>query len=172
MKIKEAIILLIIFISKFAYSLNSDNNNIQFNWPIKDYDKKILVTSPFSIRWGQLHKGIDISTSTGEKIYPAYKGKILFAGKFKGYGNLIIISHGDKYKTLYAHLSSISVKKGMNVNEKTLIGKSGVSGTLTGPNLHFEIQKYNVPVDPLSKLPKNYKIMPANRSEYIKIHNS
>ena len=141
------------------------------NWPIRTHKEKILITSPFSIRWGQLHKGIDISTHYGENVYPAHNGVVVFAGKYKGYGNLIIISHLNKYTTYYAHLSTLNVKKGMKVTEKNLIVKTGESGSLTGPTLHFELREDDVPVDPLIILPKNYHVKIADKHDFEKIHN-
>ena len=77
---------------------------------------------------------------------------MVYAGWQNGYGNTIIISHGDGLKTRYAHLSSFLVSIGQSVEQGTTIGKSGNTGNSTGPHLHFEILLDGEPVNPLNYL--------------------
>lgn len=97
------------------------------------------VSSPFGSRWGRMHNGIDISGSHGNPVYAVGPGHVSSACWNGGYGNTIIISHGNNVQTLYAHLSSINVQVGQTVNQGQLIGRVGSTGNSTGPHLHFEI---------------------------------
>ncbi|OGM02605.1 hypothetical protein A2115_01150 [Candidatus Woesebacteria bacterium GWA1_41_8] len=71
-----------------------------------------------------------------------------------GYGNAVLISHGNDMTSLYAHLSKIEVKVGDVVESSTEIGKMGATGHATGPHLHLEIRDHGVPINPLSVLPR------------------
>lgn len=109
-------------------------------------------SSPFGSRWGRRHEGVDWSCSVGNTIFASCGGTVTFTGWQNGYGNTIIISHGDGLKTRYAHLSSISVSSGDKVSQGQTIGKSGNTGNSTGPHLHFEILLNGEPVNPMNYL--------------------
>ena len=79
-------------------------------------------------------------------------GKVVFAGEQRGYGLVVIIEHGPKLRTVYAHLSEISVKQGDDVHGKQVIALSGQSGDATGPHLHFEVQRWGSAEDPVPLL--------------------
>lgn len=96
----------------------------------------------------QFHKGIDIAAAYGRDVRCAAEGTVIFAGVKGGYGNCIIVSHGNGLATLYAHLSKIEVKANDKVEVNQVIAKSGNSGRSTGPHLHYEIHKNNQPVNP------------------------
>ena len=96
----------------------------------------------------QFHKGIDIAASFGSDVFCAAKGKVIFAGSKGGYGNCVIVSHGNGLATLYGHLSEILVKANQEVKVGEIIAKSGNSGRSTGPHLHYEVHKNNTPVNP------------------------
>lgn len=96
----------------------------------------------------QFHKGLDIAVAYGTDVRSAAAGKVIFAGAKGGYGNCVIISHGNGLDTLYGHLSTISVKANDMVNVNDVIAKSGNSGRSTGPHLHYEVHKNNTPVNP------------------------
>lgn len=98
------------------------------------------------------HGGIDLKATTGTKIMAAKEGVVSFAGRMSGYGKIIIIKHDNGYETRYAHLSSISVKKGERVSSEQCIALSGATGRVTGPHLHFEIRKNGMIVNPLEYL--------------------
>ncbi len=102
------------------------------------------------------HRGIDIKAKEGIPVKSAESGEVIFAGKKGGYGNLVIIEHSGGYKTYYAHLEEIEVKKGDSVAKGTIIGKVGSTGRSTGPHLHFEIRRGDRVLNPLSEL-KNFK---------------
>lgn len=119
--------------------------SITFTKPIKG----AVITSRFGARWGRQHKGMDYGVSVGASIYAAASGTVTYAGwNSGGYGYLVIISHGNGVQTYYAHCSSILTKVGATVKAGDLIAKSGASGHVTGPHLHFEIRINDVAYNP------------------------
>ena len=96
--------------------------------------------------------GIDIQAKRGTPVAAVGDGKVIYSSWFKGYGNMIIIDHGSSYYTLYAHLEEVHVDKKAEIKTGDIIATVGDSGSLTGPNLHFEIRHYGKPVDPLEWL--------------------
>ena len=96
----------------------------------------------------QFHKGMDFAVAYGTDVRAAAKGKVIFAGAKGGYGNCVIVAHGNGLATLYGHLSTISVKANDVINVNQVIAKSGNSGRSTGPHLHYEVHKNNTPVNP------------------------
>lgn len=111
-----------------------------------------VITSKLGYRWGKLHKGIDISGVSDKTIKAADSGKIVFAGVSHGYGNKIEIDHGNGTKTVYGHLSSISVSKGDTIGKGDKIGVMGSTGHSTGLHLHFEVYKNGNLKNPLNYL--------------------
>lgn len=124
-----------------------------YAWPTKS----VYVTSYYGWRtvFGSrsYHYGIDLRAAVGTSIYSADGGEVTFVGTQSGYGKLIIIRHDNGDLTYYAHLNSFSVKKGDRVYKGQLIAKSGKTGRVTGPHLHFEIRKNGKQVDPMKYLP-------------------
>jgi septal ring factor EnvC (AmiA/AmiB activator) len=96
--------------------------------------------------------GIDIRAKRGEPVAAVSDGKIIYSSWFKGYGNMIIIDHGSSYYTLYAHLEEVFRAKGAEIETGEVIATVGDTGSLTGPNLHFEVRHHGKPVDPLKWL--------------------
>ena len=97
------------------------------------------------------HSGVDIGMSYGN-VRAARSGHVTFAGLLGSYGHTIIMEHTGGYKTLYAHLSRIYVKKGQYIKARVKIARSGNSGLSTGPHLHFEIIRYGRPINPRKKV--------------------
>ena len=91
---------------------------------------------------------ITIAVPFGSDVRGAAQGTVIFAGVKGGYGNCIIISHGNGLATLYGHLSQILVKANDFVKVNQVIAKSGNTGRSTGPHLHYEVHKNNTPVNP------------------------
>jgi murein DD-endopeptidase MepM/ murein hydrolase activator NlpD len=118
-----------------------------FIWPVSG-----PITSPFGMRWGTLHPGIDIGVPTGTPIHAAAAGKVIWCGWMSGYGNLVMIDHGGGLASLYGHQSSIAASCGESVAQGQVIGYSGCTGFCTGPHVHFEIRVNGSPVDPLGYL--------------------
>jgi len=95
------------------------------------------------------NNGIDITSVFGNSVFAVAPGKVVYAGRFMGYGNLILLDHLDGYYSLYGHLSEMLVNVGDEVTKGRIIGRIGESGSLSGPLLHFELRKDGKPVDPL-----------------------
>lgn len=120
-----------------------------FIWPLPYTHNR---TSDFGSRWGRLHGGIDIAAGGvyGQSIIAADSGTVILAGnQGDGYGNYVIIDHGNGYKTLYGHMSSVAAYTGQQVAQGEVIGYVGSTGNSTGPHLHFEIRVNDVQTDPL-----------------------
>lgn len=112
-----------------------------------------VVTSEFGMRWGRMHNGIDIAAPLGTSIWAAASGQVFFVGYQGGYGNTVMIDHGNGLVTLYAHQSSMAVYSGQYVNQGQVIGYVGSTGNSTGPHLHFETRINSVPQNPRNYLP-------------------
>jgi murein DD-endopeptidase MepM/ murein hydrolase activator NlpD len=98
----------------------------------------------------QWHHGQDFSTPYGTEVFATGAGKVIEAGWNRGgFGNFVRIDHGYGYQTIYGHLSSIKVTRGMNVKRGDLIGLTGSSGTSSGPHLHYQIDQYGKHKNPL-----------------------
>jgi murein hydrolase activator len=98
--------------------------------------------------------GIDIKVERGEPVRSVFKGEVLFAQWLKGYGNMIIINHGDNYYTLYAHVEEIFKKKGEAVDTGEVIATAGDTGSIKGLYLHFEVRHHGKPVNPMQWIRK------------------
>jgi septal ring factor EnvC (AmiA/AmiB activator) len=96
--------------------------------------------------------GIEIQTERGEPIAAVFAGKILYADWFKGYGNMIIIDHGENYYTVYAHVEEAFKSTGDAVEAGEVIATVGDSGSITGPKLYFEVRHHGKPLDPMQWL--------------------
>ncbi|WP_128896806.1 murein hydrolase activator EnvC family protein [Longirhabdus pacifica] len=110
-----------------------------------------VITSEFgprNFRGSEMHRGLDFGASAGTPIYAADNGTVVVAGWYSSYGNCVIVSHGNGLKTLYAHMSSISVSVGDNVEKGNTLGGVGTTGDSTGNHLHFEVIENNVKVNP------------------------
>lgn len=110
------------------------------------------VTSPFGMRWGRMHDGIDIGAPMGAPIFAAASGQVIYAGWMSGYGNLTVIDHGGGLATAYGHQSKLEVSVGEQVTQGQQIGLVGSTGHSTGPHLHFEVRVNGAPVDPMGYL--------------------
>ncbi len=122
-----------------------------FAWPLSGGYR---ITSRYGPRWGSVHTGLDMAISTGTPVKASDEGKVVSAGwNTGGYGNLIIVDHGNGYQTYYAHLSKIYVKYGDVVAKGETIGAVGNTGFSTGPHLHLEIRVNGSPKNPENYLP-------------------
>ena len=134
----------------------------ELEWP--DDGRKDPITSCFGARsspggvGSTDHGGIDIGSPTGANVTAADGGVVEIAGDAGGFGNTVVIKHGNDLWTLYAHNTSLNVKVGDKVDQGDVIGKVGMTGAVTGPHIHFNVQTaggadYNNVVDPLEHLP-------------------
>jgi murein DD-endopeptidase MepM/ murein hydrolase activator NlpD len=118
-----------------------------FIWPVNG-----PVVSPFGMRWGRLHAGVDIAVPSGTPIRAAGSGTVAIAGWVGGYGNYTCINHGGGIATCYGHQSSIGVSVGQHVSQGQVIGAVGCTGHCFGPHVHFEVRINGTPVDPMGYL--------------------
>jgi murein DD-endopeptidase MepM/ murein hydrolase activator NlpD len=118
-----------------------------FIWPVHG-----ILTSGFGWRWGRMHEGIDLAVSLGTPVVAAATGTVIVAGWLGGYGNLVVVDHGDGVATAYGHNTSVTVGAGQSVAQGQLIAYSGNTGHSTGPHVHFEVRINGSPVDPLGYL--------------------
>jgi murein DD-endopeptidase MepM/ murein hydrolase activator NlpD len=135
--------------SERAFFLNSG-----FRFPLKYF----RVTSDFGMRSNPvtgnvgMHKGLDLAAPEGTEVFAAADGVVTFTGFDPIYGNYIIISHSDRWTSLYGHLQIIETVLRTNVKSGTLIGRVGSTGQSTGPHLHFELRQDGKPLNPAGKL--------------------
>jgi murein DD-endopeptidase MepM/ murein hydrolase activator NlpD len=115
-------------------------------WPVNG-----PVVSPYGMRWGRLHAGIDIAVPAGTPIRAAKSGSIVLAAPTSGYGNYTCIDHGGGLSTCYAHQSSYAITSG-SVSQGDVIGYVGCTGHCYGDHLHFEVRINGSPVDPMGYL--------------------
>lgn len=106
------------------------------------------VLSEFGLRNNRPHKGIDIGAPSGEPIHAVLRGKVVFSGKQRGYGNVIVLEHADFVMTVYAHNEVNLVRLGDNVNKGQPISTVGKTGNATAPHLHFEYRKKGKAINP------------------------
>src|SRR5436190_1079048 len=116
-------------------------------WPVNG-----PIVSPFGMRWGRLHAGVDIAVPTGTPIHAAQTGRVAIAGWVGGYGNYTCIQHAGSLSTCYGHQSSIGLSVGPSVSQGQVIGSSGCTGHCFGPHVHFETRINGTPVDPMGYL--------------------
>src|SRR5215204_6392926 len=116
-------------------------------WPVNG-----PVVSPFGMRWGRLHAGVDIAVPAGTAIRAADSGRVVLMGWVGGYGNYTCVQHTASLSTCYAHQSSFATSNGASVSQGQVIGYVGCTGHCFGDHLHFETRVNGSPVDPMGYL--------------------
>jgi murein DD-endopeptidase MepM/ murein hydrolase activator NlpD len=141
----------------FIPDAKPQNIIVGFMWPTRNH----TVTSsygwrrnPFNRKRREFHKGMDIKAHYSW-IRASKYGKVTFAGWLGGYGRAVIVAHPGGWKTLYAHLSRIIVRRGQYVKQGQYVARSGSTGRSTGPHLHFEIIKRGRHKNPYVYLKRN-----------------
>ena len=120
-----------------------------FRWPVRGR----VITGFGPKPTGQQNDGINLAVPEGTPVKAAEDGVVAYAGsELKGYGNLVLVRHSNGYVTAYAHASELMVKRGDTIKRGQVIAKSGQTGNVTSPQLHFEIRKGASPVDPMQFL--------------------
>jgi murein DD-endopeptidase MepM/ murein hydrolase activator NlpD len=120
-----------------------------FRWPVRGK----VITSYGAKTNGKANDGINLAVPEGTPVKAAEDGVVAYSGnELKGYGNLVLVRHANGYVTAYAHASELLVKRGDAIKRGQIIAKSGQSGEVGSPQLHFEIRKGSTPVDPLQFL--------------------
>ena len=129
-----------------------------FDGPIKQGSGQLIwpvsgpVVSPFGMRWGRLHAGIDIAVPSGTAIHAADSGRVVLMGWVGGYGNYTCIQHTGSLSTCYGHQASFATSNGASVSQGQVIGYTDCTGHCFGPHLHFETRINGAPVDPMGYL--------------------
>jgi murein DD-endopeptidase MepM/ murein hydrolase activator NlpD len=108
-----------------------------------------VVVSGFGMRWGRMHEGIDIGCAYGTPNRAAAAGTVIYSGWLGGYGNLVVVDHGNGLSTAYAHASTLLVGVGQTVAQGETVSLVGSTGNSSGPHLHFEVRVNGSAVDPL-----------------------
>jgi murein DD-endopeptidase MepM/ murein hydrolase activator NlpD len=125
------------------------------------------TTSPFGWRRDPFtgattyHRGVDLRAAYGEPIAAAGDGRVVFAGEQGGYGQTVVVEHGNGLRTRYAHLSAVLTEAGAEVKAGDAVGRAGRTGRATGTHLHFEVTRNGQPVDPQSFSPEGLKLEPV-----------
>ena len=132
-------------------SSGATTGTASFVWPVASY---VYISSRFGLRVHPItgetksHTGMDIASNQGTSVYAADGGTVTLASWNGGYGNCIMIDHGNGYVTLYGHLSGYAVSEGQAVSQGSVIGYVGSTGNSTGPHLHFEVLQNGTRIDP------------------------
>ena len=125
----------------------------QFRWPVKGR----IVSSFGKKSSGARNDGINIAVPAGTKVHAAESGIVAYSGNgLKGYGNLVLIRHADGWVTAYAHNKSLDVKVGQKVKRGDIIARAGSTGSVSSPQVHFEIRKGSTAVNPIKHLGGSY----------------
>lgn len=120
-----------------------------FAWPVAAG----TLSSPFGMRHGTMHEGVDIAAPAGTPVRAAGAGTVIYSGRLRGYGNVVIIQHNGGYSTVYGHNERNFVSHGQRVTRGQEVAEIGSTGRATGPNLHFEVRYRNQAENPLAFLP-------------------
>jgi murein DD-endopeptidase MepM/ murein hydrolase activator NlpD len=115
----------------------------QFSFPCRG-----KIISPFGPRSGRMHTGTDIKLNKGDTVYSVFHGTVRRAAYYYGYGNMVVVDHGNNLTTSYAHLSKILVSREETVMKEQPLGLAGSTGRATTSHLHFEIRESEKPFDP------------------------
>ncbi|WP_417683931.1 peptidoglycan DD-metalloendopeptidase family protein [Roseibium sp.] len=123
-----------------------------FRWPVRG-----RIISDFGAKpGGTRNDGVNLAVPEGTPVKAASDGTVIYSGnELKGYGNLILVRHEDGWVSAYAHNSQLNVKRGDKVTRGDVIANAGATGSVSQPQVHFELRKGNKPVDPLRYLPKS-----------------
>ncbi|MGI6681235.1 MAG: M23 family metallopeptidase [Bdellovibrionota bacterium] len=143
------IFLLAIFTTNYSYSSEPFVNPIMSARLSSNYGLRIHPIKKYS----SSHRGIDLAAPMDSPIRAAQKGIVVFADRYAGYGNLVVIRHKDGLTTHYGHCSTLLVEPGTFVRAGAIIARIGSTGTSTGPHLHFETRKNGIPLNPLKVFP-------------------
>ena len=133
--------------SSSATPMTSTPSAAGFVWPVQG-----ILTSYFGWRWGRMHEGIDIAVGNGTPVVSSASGTVIVSGWMGGYGNLVVVDHGNGIATAYGHNTSVAVGVGQSVAQGQVIAYSGSTGHSTGPHVHFEVRVNGGAVDPLGYL--------------------
>jgi murein DD-endopeptidase MepM/ murein hydrolase activator NlpD len=145
------------------------DRELALGWPVSP----VIVTSPFGYRRDPIlgrenvrfHAGVDLGGESGDVVHASAPGRVSSAGWTGGHGRTVVVQHAGGYQTMYAHLRTIVVSIGVEVEAGAPLGLMGSSGRSTGPHLHFEVRRGGVPLDPLDVLGPTFAQSPAKSRE-------
>ncbi len=138
-------------------SINPDDarNTIGLSWPVQG-----RITRGYNLVQRKPHLGLDIAAPRGTQIQASHDGIVIYAGNgFRGYGKLVMVEFGDRWATLYSHLSRITVREGQWIKRGQKLGVIGRTGNASGIHLHYEIRYKREPIDPVKYLPNGNSIV-------------
>jgi murein DD-endopeptidase MepM/ murein hydrolase activator NlpD len=141
------------YLNRISYNISYTPLGLPFHGPITSTFG--ARENPFGGSNVETHRGLDIKGPTGGQVKAMAKGEVEFAGQKSGFGNCIILKHGNGFETLYGHLSKILVSVGQKVDIGQQIGAIGSTGRSTGPHLHYEIRRYGKKINPQTFLTLN-----------------
>ena len=145
-KVSTAIASYPVYAQDMVYIDASTLTESTYQWPI--------ARIGLSQRFSQYHQGIDLASPKGSPIYPVTSGNVITVLKnWEGFGNHVIVQHENATKSLYAHLSKITVHEGQFLDRSTKLGEVGSTGRSTGSHLHLEMYQNEVAINPLDALP-------------------
>jgi len=133
-------------------SVQEDDGSVgKFRWPVRG-----RIISDFGAKpGGGRNEGVNLAVPEGTPVHAADDGTVIYSGnELKGYGNLILVRHDEGWVTAYAHNSELKVKRGDAIRRGDVVALAGATGSVSQPQLHFELRQGNKPVDPLKYLPK------------------
>ncbi len=123
---------------------NTSLPSFRLTLPVKHF----VITSRYGWRHGRPHRGMDLSAPMGTTVYSSEEGTVIMAESYYGYGNLVVVDHGNGVQTRYAHLSKMFVTEGSKVFKGQMLGNIGMTGNTTGPHLHYEVVHNNTHKNP------------------------
>ncbi len=131
---------------------DTDTTTEKFRWPVRGH-----IISEFGAKpGGGRNEGVNLAVPEGTPVKAADDGTVIYSGnELKGYGNLILLRHSDGWVTAYAHNSELKVKRGDKVSRGDVISLAGATGSVSQPQVHFELRQGNKPVDPVKYLPQS-----------------
>jgi len=134
------------YLKKIVYNVSYTPIGLPFRGSItSDFGHR---ENPFGGAAVETHKGLDIKGPMGAPVRAMAKGEVIFAGARGGFGNCVILRHGNGFETLYGHLSKIGVRVGMKIQIGQQIGNIGSTGRSTGPHLHYEVRRNGRQINP------------------------
>lgn len=137
---------------------SQETKQTNFIWPLEG-----TIIKSFSISGEDINEGINITVPVGTNVQAIDNGTVSYADEeIKGYGKMVIIRHDNGYVSAYAHNSKLKVSKGYRVLRGQIIAKSGQTGSVQSPQLHFELRKGFLPLNPLKFLPTDRKTIGSN----------
>lgn len=129
-------------------SMTDDASPVPAGWPIDHPASNVISEFGPRGRRGYLHKGIDIKAPYGSPVCATAPGVVVLSGVQNGYGNIVVVDHGNGYQTAYAHLRTNSVRNGDTVQRGDEVGRLGNTGRVTTHHVHYEVRHDGKPVDP------------------------